>query len=47
MENGSPDLNPLLDVMSEVGVAPLEIIPSPNALEELFIQALETPEQTA
>ena len=47
VENGSPDLNPLLDVMSEVGVAPLEIIPSPNALEELFIQALETPEQTA
>ena len=36
------NLNPLLELLREIRLAPLEIIPSPNALEELFIQALET-----
>jgi hypothetical protein len=34
-------LNPLLGLLHEIRLAPLEIIPSPNALEETFIQALE------
>ena len=34
-------LNPLLQLLREIRLAPLEIIPSPNALEEMFIQALE------
>ena len=45
VEHGSQDLNPLIDLMSEIGVSPLEIIPSPNALEELFVQALETADE--
>jgi ABC-2 type transport system ATP-binding protein len=39
--HGSPSLNPLLSLLDEIHLAPLEIIPSPNALEEAFIQALE------
>ncbi len=39
--HGSPSLNPLLSLLDEIRLAPLEIIPSPNALEEAFIQALE------
>ena len=42
VEHGSQDLNPIIDLMSEIQIPPLEIIPSPNALEELFVQALET-----
>ena len=34
-------LNPLLNLMHELRLPPLEIIPSPNALEETFVQALE------
>jgi hypothetical protein len=30
-----------LELLREIRLAPLEIIPSPNALEELFVQALE------
>jgi ABC-2 type transport system ATP-binding protein len=41
VEHGAPDLMPLLDCLRSVGVAPLEIIPSPNVLEELFVEALE------
>ena len=40
------NLTPLLELMRELGVVPLEIIPSPNALEEFFIQALETSHAT-
>jgi len=36
----------LLELMRDIGVVPLEIIPSPNALEEFFIQALETSHAT-
>jgi ABC-type multidrug transport system ATPase subunit len=41
ISHGSPSLNPLLNLLHEMRLAPLEIIPSPNALEESFIQALE------
>ncbi|MGN6555470.1 MAG: ABC transporter ATP-binding protein [Verrucomicrobiota bacterium] len=34
-------LNPLLHLLHELKLPPLEIIPSPNALEETFVQALE------
>ena len=42
VEHGSQDLNPLMERMEAIGVSPLEIIPSPNALEEMFVQALAT-----
>lgn len=41
VEHGAPDLMPLLDCLRSLGVAPLEIIPSPNVLEEMFVKALE------
>ena len=42
VEHGSQDLNPLMELMTKIGICPLEVIPSPNALEEMFVQALET-----
>jgi ABC-2 type transport system ATP-binding protein len=41
IEHQAESLNPLLEVLHELKLAPLELIPSPNALEETFIQALE------
>ena len=41
VEHGASDLTVLLQALREVGVPPLEIIPSPNVLEEMFVQALE------
>lgn len=41
VEHRAEDLNPLIKMMHEIRLAPLEIIPSPNALEEMFVQALE------
>jgi ABC-2 type transport system ATP-binding protein len=41
VEHNADSLNPLLNVLRELKLAPLEIIPSPNALEEAFVQALE------
>ena len=41
VEHKADSLNPLLELLDQLGVAPLEIIPSPNALEETFLQALE------
>jgi hypothetical protein len=41
VEHRTDSLNPLLTLMDELKVPPLEIIPSPNALEETFLQALE------
>ncbi len=41
IEHNSQTLNPLITLMNELKLAPLEIIPSPNALEEAFLQALE------
>lgn len=41
IEHKAESLNPLLAVLDELSLAPLELIPSPNALEETFVQALE------
>jgi ABC-2 type transport system ATP-binding protein len=41
VEHGAPDLGPLLASLQAAGVAPLEVVPSPNVLEEMFVQALE------
>ena len=41
VEHKAESLNPLLSLMRELRLAPLEIIPSPNALEETFVQAME------
>jgi ABC-2 type transport system ATP-binding protein len=42
VEHGGNDLAPVLGVLKQLGLAPLEITPSPNALEEMYVQALET-----
>lgn len=47
VEHQAPDLNSLLCLMREIHVPPLEIIPSPNALEETFAQALEISDAAA
>ena len=41
VEHRADNLNPLLNLMRDLRLPPLEIIPSPNALEETFVQALE------
>jgi ABC-2 type transport system ATP-binding protein len=41
IEHRADSLNPLLNLLYELKLPPLEIIPSPNALEETFVQALE------
>jgi ABC-2 type transport system ATP-binding protein len=41
VEHRADSLNPLLRLLDRMGLPPLEIIPSPNALEETFVQALE------
>jgi ABC-2 type transport system ATP-binding protein len=41
VEHGSDDLTPLLKCLREIRVPPIEVIPSPNVLEEMFVQALE------
>ena len=41
VEHRGDNLNPLLNLLRELRLPPLEIIPSPNALEETFVQALE------
>jgi len=40
VEHGETNLDPLLQVARELGITLLEAIPSPNALEEMFVQAL-------
>jgi len=47
VEHKSDSLNPLLHLLNDLKLAPLEIIPSPNALEETFVQALEISHATA
>ncbi|HNU51579.1 MAG TPA: ABC transporter ATP-binding protein [Verrucomicrobiota bacterium] len=42
VEHGAANLTPVLACLRDLGVPPLEVIPSPNALEEMFVQALET-----
>ncbi len=39
--HGQASLNPLIALMREAGITPLEVKESPNALSELFLQALE------
>ncbi|PWU11661.1 MAG: hypothetical protein C5B50_22935 [Verrucomicrobia bacterium] len=41
VEHKADSLNPLLALLNEIKLPPLELIPSPNALEETFVQALE------
>jgi ABC-2 type transport system ATP-binding protein len=40
VEHRGENLNGLISLLRDIGVPPLEIIPSPNALEETFVQAL-------
>jgi ABC-2 type transport system ATP-binding protein len=41
VEHSADSLNSLLALLHQIKLPPLEIIPSPNALEETFVQALE------
>ena len=47
VEHKATSLNPLISLLHDLKLAPLEIIPSPNALEETFVQALEISHATA
>lgn len=47
VEHKAESLNPLLTLLDELQLAPLELIPSPNALEETLVQALEISHATA
>jgi ABC-type multidrug transport system ATPase subunit len=40
VDHRSENLNELIRLMDELKITPLEIIPSPNALQEMFVQAL-------
>lgn len=40
VEHGEASLNPLISLLRESGITPLEVKESPNALSELFLQAL-------
>ncbi len=42
VEHAGMDINPILEVMNDADITPIEVLPSPNALEELFVQALNT-----
>lgn len=42
VEHRGENLNDLVALLDELGLPPLEIIPSPNTLEETFVQALAT-----
>jgi ABC-2 type transport system ATP-binding protein len=44
VEHGSETVNPILSALRGVGITPLEVIPSPNALQEHFIQSLKMSE---
>jgi len=46
VEHGGDNIVPLLEAMRERQLIPLEIIPSPNALEEMFVKAVETTDVT-
>jgi ABC-2 type transport system ATP-binding protein len=41
IEHPLDSMTPLLELIRELRITPLELIPSPNALEEMFVQALE------
>jgi ABC-2 type transport system ATP-binding protein len=40
--HGQSAINPLIEVLRSAGISPLEVKESPNALSELFLQALES-----
>ena len=42
VEHGAPNLNGVLEVLRDNGLKPHEMIPSPNALEEMFVHSLST-----
>lgn len=42
VEHGRESLTPVLRFLRDAGVRPIEALPSPNALEEVFFQALST-----
>ncbi len=42
VEHGRESLTPVLRFLRDAGVRPIEALPSPNALEEVFLQALST-----
>jgi ABC-2 type transport system ATP-binding protein len=46
VDHQSEQLNPLVQVLDELQLPPLEIIPAANALEEMFVQALKTADAT-
>lgn len=45
--HGERSLNVLIEVIRQTGIVPLEVKESPNALNELFLQALETGRQAS
>lgn len=47
VDHQSTDLNSLLQLLHELKLPPLEIIPAANALEEMFVQALKTADAAA
>lgn len=42
VDHGGTDVTPVLELLREIQLVPLEIVPSPNVLEETFLHALET-----
>lgn len=42
VEHGAADLGPMLEVLRRDKASLIEIIPSPNALEEMYVQAVES-----
>jgi ABC-type multidrug transport system ATPase subunit len=42
VKHGRESLTPVLKFLRDEGVHPIEALPSPNALEEVFLQALST-----
>ena len=42
VEHGRESLTPVLEFLRDDGIRPLEALPSPNALEEVFLQALSS-----
>ena len=47
VEHGQNSLNPLIGILKRLGITPIEIKASPNALNELFVQALGNTESTS
>ncbi len=47
VDHGGTDVTPVLELLREIQLVPLEIVPSPNVLEETFLHALETSHATA